>query len=222
MYKSEDLDKLNLMYDKMQNKYGDTMLNCIYGGGKINSPKFAFCFMNPTGKNVATIKSWNGIRYPWLGTKQIWKFLKNCGLFDTGLSNEIQLKKACEWDNGFASKVYDEVINNDIYITNLAKCTQLDARHLDDKIYETYLELFFKEISIIKPKVLILFGSQISSIVLNKKIEISKERKCLHKLNIDDMEIDVYCVFYPVGNGFFNVDKSIEDIKFIKEKYFKE
>ena len=29
-------------------------------------------------------------------------------------------------------------------------------------------------------------------------------------------------VFYPVGNGRFNIDKSIEDIKYIIENYVKE
>lgn len=104
----------------------------------------------------------------------------------------------------------------------MAKCTQVDARHLNNDVYKEYLDLFIKEIEIIKPKVLVLFGTQVSSIVLNDKIEISKQRKVLHKLKINDLDLDVYCVFYPVGNGFFNVDKAIEDLKYIKDKYFKE
>ena len=73
------------------------------------------------------------------------------------------------------------------------------------------------KIEIINPKVIILFGNQVSSIILNKKISVSENRKKYHKRQINKNEYKVYPVYYPVGNGRFNIDKSIEDILYIKE-----
>ena len=62
---------------------------------------------------------------------------------------------------------------------------------------------------------IILFGNQVSSIVLNKKISVSKVRKQLFEKKINGNTYKFYSVYYPVGNGRFNIDKSIEDIKWI-------
>lgn len=74
-----------------------------------------------------------------------------------------------------------------------------------------------KEIEIINPKVIILFGNQVSSIVLNEKISVSQTRKTEFIRNINGKDYHFFPVFYPVGNGRFNIDKSIEDILWIKE-----
>ena len=97
----------------------------------------------------------------------------------------------------------------------MAKCTQVDARPLPDSVYKEYLELFKQEISIVKPKNIVLFGNQVSSIVLDEKISVSQVRKKCFNQEINGKEYKFYSVFYPVGNGRFNIDKSIEDIKWI-------
>ena len=102
-----------------------------------------------------------------------------------------------------------------MFITNLGKCTQIDARPLSDEVLKKYLKLLYKEFEIIKPRVIITFGNQVSSIVLNKKISVSENRKVCHELVINKKKYKVYAVYYPVGNGIFNIDKSIEDIKWI-------
>jgi hypothetical protein len=43
----------------------------------------------------------------------------------------------------------------------------------------------------------------------------------LFKKNINGKEYNFYSVFYPVGNGRFNIDKSIEDIKWIIKEHVK-
>ena len=68
---------------------------------------------------------------------------------------------------------------------------------------------------IVNPKVVILFGNQVSSIVLDEKISVSNVRKKLFVKKIKNKDFNFYSVFYPIGNGSFNVDKSIEDIKWI-------
>lgn len=66
---------------------------------------------------------------------------------------------------------------------------------------------------IINPKVIILFWNQVSFIVLNEKISVSLCRKKLFIKKINNKEYNYYSVFYPVGNGRFNINKSIDDIK---------
>lgn len=97
----------------------------------------------------------------------------------------------------------------------MGKCTQIDARPLPDEVYKKYLKLFKKEIEIVNPKVIILFGNQVSSIVLDRKISVSECRKQPFTLKLNDKEYKCYAVYYPIGNGIFNIDKSIEDIKWI-------
>ena len=211
------LEDLKKDYDKLQMKYGAKELDSIYNGGCEESPDICFVFMNPTGRNIASDKSWKGRKSPWLGTKNIWKLFYNVDLMSEDTYNKIINKKPKDWDYEFCDYLYDEISRNKIFITNLGKCTQIDARPLSDEVLKKYLDLLFKEIDIIKPKVIIAFGNQVSSIILDKKISVSQNRKICHKLNVNNNEYKVYPVYYPVGNGIFNIDKSIEDIKWIIE-----
>lgn len=108
--------------------------------------------------------------------KNIWKLFYNIGLLDKKIFEEIQKRKPLEWDELFADLVYSNVEKYKYFITNLGKCTQIDARPLPDSIYQKYLKLLYKEIEIIKPKIIITFGNQVSSIFLNENIQVSKCR----------------------------------------------
>ena len=206
---------LNTKYDKLQKKYGDKTLSSIYNGGCEENPDICFIFMNPTGRNIASELSWKGRRSPWIGTKNIWKLFYNIGLLDEKIYLEIQRRKGKEWDEEFADLVYENVSNKKYFITNLGKCTQIDARPLPNSVYLEYLDLLYKEIDIIKPKKIITFGNQVSSIFLNQKISVSEWRKNKLKFKIKKQEYDVYPVYYPVGNGMRNIDLVIEDLKYI-------
>ena len=211
------LDELKKEYDKLQIEFGAKELDSIYNGGCEVSPNICFVFMNPTGRNIASDKLWKGRKSPWLGTKNIWKLFYNVNLLNEDTFKKIQGKKPKEWDYEFCDYIYDEIKNNKVFITNLGKCTQLDARPLTNDVLKQYLNLLFEEIDIIKPKVIITFGNQVSSIILNKKISVSENRKTSHNLNIKGNVYKVFPVYYPVGNGIFNMDKSIEDINWIIE-----
>lgn len=212
--KLEDLKK---EYDKLQLKYGAKELDSIYNGGCQDNPDICFVFMNPTGRNIASSKEWKGLKSPWIGTKNIWDLFNALDLVDSNIYNKIRSIKGTEWTQEFADEVYNDVKKHKYFITNLGKCTQIDARPLPDDVYKEYLHLLEKEIEIINPKVVILFGNQVSSIVLDEKISVSQCRKKLFIKNINGKDYKFYSVFYPVGNGRFNIDKSIEDILYIKE-----
>lgn len=172
--KLEDLKK---DYDRLQLKYGAKELDSIYNGGECINPDIAFVFMNPTGRNIASSKNWKGLKSPWIGTKNIWTLFYNVGLLDDDVYEKIRSIKGKEWTIDFANKVYENVKKHKVFITNLGKCTQIDARPLPDKVYKEYLNLFKKEMEIVNPKVIILFGNQVSSIVLDEKISVSNVRK---------------------------------------------
>ena len=171
------LDDLKAEYDKLQLKYGAKELDSIYNGGCSDNPDICFVFMNPTGRNIASNKSWKGLKSPWIGTKNIWDLFYELKLLDKKNYAKIKTIKGKDWTEKFAEEVYDDVKKHKYFITNLGKCTQIDARVLPDSVYKEYLHLLEKEIN-------------------------DKKYKC-------------YSVFYPVGNGRFNIGKSIEDINYI-------
>ena len=93
----------------------------------------------------------------------------------------------------------------------------MDARELPDAVLSKYLHLLEKEIAMIKPKVVILFGNQVSSIVLDEKISVSKVRKQCFLKEIDKKTYKCYSVYYPVGMVGLILINLIEDIKWIIE-----
>ncbi len=209
------LEDLKVEYDKLQIKYGAKELTSIYNGGCINNPDICFVFMNPTGRNIASNPSWKGRKSPWIGTKNIWKLFYKVGLLDKIIYDDIIAKKPQEWDEKFADLVYENVEEHKYFITNLGKCTQIDARVLPNSVYTEYLDLLYKEIKIINPKAIITLGNQVSSIILNQNVSVSHCRKQSFSKNIEGKEYKVYPVYYPIGNGMMNIKKAIEDIKFI-------
>ncbi len=209
------INDLNKEYIKLQKMYGDPNLDSVMNGGCLNNPNVFFIFMNPTKRNIASSKSWEGLKAPWIGTKNIWSLFYELDLVDEEIFSEIRNIKGKDWTHEFAEKVYENVIRKKYFLTNLAKCTQSDARSLPDEIFMNYLDLLLKEIEIVKPKKVIMFGNQVSSIILNTKITVSSVRKQKFVKNIGGTDYDFYPVYYPIGNGRFNIDKAIDDIKWI-------
>ena len=204
------LSHLHKEFDRLQLRHGAAELCGIYGAGCINRPRACFVFMNPTARNIACAPSWNGIRAPWLGIKNIWKLMAATGCISDKTLAEILAKRPVNWDNDFAESLYRELADNRVYITNLGKCTQSDAAHLPDKVFHDYLPLLEREITEINPRLVITFGNRVSSLFLGMPIKVSETRKKIMMKN----GRRVMCVYYPVGNGFRNVGKSIEDINF--------
>ena len=195
-------------FDKLQTIYGDKNLDAIYGAGKINNPNLCLVFMNPTGRNVSSNKDWEGLKAPWIGTKNVWKMFYELGLFDEDFFNEINSKKPNDWDYQFSEKVYKKVKDNSIYITNLSKATQIDARPLKNYVFKKYLTFFNDEINSVNPKIIITFGNQVSSVLLDKKIKVSEYRKKHELIDVNGNKVKVFPVYYPVGQGMRNIKKS--------------
>lgn len=210
-----ELFELDQQYDLLQQEYGAKGLKSIHYGGCLNNPELCFVFMNPTGKNIASAPEWQGLRAPWIGTKSIWDLFYPLGLIDDDLYWEIKRKKPIEWTPEFAEAIYSNLRNHKVFITNFVKCTQVDARHLPNHIYFKYLPLLEEEVSIVDPKCIFLFGNNVSSVFLGKRIMVSSCRKKRFEKTIQKKSYACYPVFYPVGNGRRNIDKSIEDIRWV-------
>lgn len=201
-------------FDALHEIYGDSNLTSIYGAGETNSPNICLIFMNPTAKNIASTLSWQGLKAPWLGTKNVWRLLYKLGLFNNyELIQEIETRRPEEWTEDFANEVYNQVSNESLYITNIAKCTQSDAKHLPDSIYKEYLPLILEELNFIKPKVILALGNQVNSVLLQKPISVSKYQSEEYEyLNLGDIQLKVYPSYYPVGQGMRNMSKAIQRI----------
>lgn len=206
---------LNAKYDEMQLQYGDPELKSIFYGGCTETPDICFVFMNPTGRNIASQPGWTGLRAPWVGTKHIWDLFTAIGKFDVALHREIKAKRPNDWTPEFADQVYKEIARNKLYLTNLGKCTQADAALISNKVYVEYLPLLEAEIELVAPKVIVLFGNQVSSVFLGQSISVSQCRKRQFKKEINGKPYPCVPVFYPVGNGRMNMEKSMEDIRWI-------
>lgn len=200
-------------FKSLQQKYGESTLDPIYGAGCISKPDICFVFMNPTARNISASKQWTGLKAPWLGTKSVWKLFWQLKLLESSLYNQILSRKPGDWTEKLALKLYHQFQDNNIYITNLAKCTQLDARPLPNNVFKDYLPLFRKEIEFIKPKTIVTFGNQVSSIALGQSISVSRVRQRQFSLKGQSNQYPAYAIYYPVGQGMRNMDKAVEDIK---------
>jgi len=200
--------------DSLQSLHGNSSLNAIYGAGCIDTPKSMFIFINPTARNISTDMKWKGLRAPWLGTKSVWNMLFELGVLSESLYEKTQTLKFNEWTKDFCSTIYSELKNHSVFITNLAKCTQLDARPLKNNVFKDYLDLMFKEIELTNPKHIITFGNQVSSVLLGKSISVSNYTKTESELlEIGDKTFKVYPTYYPVGQGRRNMPFAVKRIK---------
>jgi len=208
------LTHLHPEFDKLQKEFGSSNLDSIYGAGRTDCPDFCFIFMNPTGKNVASAKTWRGLKAPWIGTKNTWKLLYQIGLISDKTIGEITMKTPGDWDYDFASALYQELSDNKVYLTNFAKCAMDDACHVPDSVYRCYAELLETEIQTIAPKKIITFGNQVSSLFLGRPVKVSDCRKKAIIKTIGNHKFETFPVYYPVGQGMRNLPLAIEDIQF--------
>lgn len=79
-----EIDAFKTEYDESQRIYGDPNLDAYV----INKPDIMFVFMNPTVRNIASNKSWKGIKSPWVGTKNIWDLFEDILYIKKNFLNE--------------------------------------------------------------------------------------------------------------------------------------
>lgn len=199
--------------NKLHYLYGCPNLSPVYGAGCTHKPDLMLLFMNPTGRNVSANPNWSGLKAPWLGTKNIWKMCHELRLITNDQYTFIRRAKTQDWTYEFVEQLYRTISDNKVYITNLAKCTQTSARKLSDQVFKAYLENTKKEIRLVKPKWIVTFGTQISSILLGKRVRISDYINRSETLEIGGKSYKIFPVYYPVGQGMRNMTKAIIKVK---------
>jgi len=210
------LKSLHKKFDSLQLRYGNSSLKSVYGAGYLKNPRVMFIFMNPTARNVSAQKNWKGLRAPWLGTKNVWNIFYKLKLLSKSSFEKTQKMKPKEWTADFADSIYSELKSKKVFVTNLAKCTQLDARPLGNAIFKDYLDLMFQEIVFVNPRNIIAFGNQVSSVLLGKSISVNNYIGTKNEvLKIGNKIFKVFPTPYPIGQGRRNMAIAIQKIKMV-------
>lgn len=200
-------------------KFPNSKLSPIYGGGKTSKPKYMFLFINPTYRNISSSPEWLGKRRPWTGTKYIWRILNSAGMFSSGMLKEIEDKKS--WDVAFADKVYNHIKDQSIYITNVVKWTGENADLPNAKKINLFKPILEKEIELVNPKYIIAFGLIPFKALTNLNIKLGEYYKGCLKNNkpeffksvINEESYKVIPCYYPVGRG--NPKRAVELLKML-------
>jgi DNA polymerase len=201
-------------FDTLHKRFGSNSLCPVYGAGCVKKPQAMFVFINPTAKNISAHPKWRGMRAPWLGTKQVWKLFYAISGLSKHEFAKTQTLKPSKWTPKFCTKLYQNIAEHKFYITNLAKCTQNTAKPISTNALRAYLPLLLKEISIIQPKNIIVFGNQISSLILGFPVSVKNYSGAKYeKLSINGKSYKVFPVYYPVGQGMRNLPKAVKRIK---------
>lgn len=216
MFTRLQVTHLHQHFDRLQYEFWDSSYKAVYGAWCIQQPEICFVFMNPTARNISAHPEREGIRAPWLWLKQTWRMFHELGFISEELLHTIQTLKSCR-EISFVEELYQYLSSQSVYITNLAKCTQSDAKHLKDTVFKEYLPLLREEIAYVKPKKIVTFGNQVSTILLWKSTLVGSYADTHHDiLSIWGDDYSIYPCRYPVGMGYRNIHKALERLHAIK------
>lgn len=216
-------EKLNKLYRQFDNckrcKQQKNKLKHILGGGKFIKPKFLFLFINPTHLNLSSHQTYKGKRrFPFIGVRYFWKLMSEAGFISNELIEHIY---KTGWLTEYEDSVERELVDNNIYITNLVKCTQSNPDNPNKDIISQDLELLMQEIELVNPKFVITFGKLPTEILANTTIKLAdyynnlKQQKYKPIKSINNFSV-LPC-YFPIGRG--NPSKAIEILKYIKNNF---
>lgn len=190
------------------------MYHSVYGAWCIFRPKYFFVFMNPTARNISSHHNRNGLRCPRVWLKQVRKMFYELWLLSLSYYEKAQSKDMNIRTNDFVYELYTHLAEQGVYITNLAKCTQSDAKPLPNLVFREYLDIMNDEINSLKPHAIIPFWNQVSSILLGKSLSVSayEQSDTYEILTIDNTDYKIYPCYYPVWIWYRNMNKSIAKI----------
>ncbi|MFH1063973.1 MAG: uracil-DNA glycosylase family protein [Candidatus Woesearchaeota archaeon] len=191
----------------------------IIGNGKTSSPDIMFVFINPTARNISSDPGWKGPRFPFIGTKQVWRIFHRAGLFDDGLMEYMENNP--HWSLDFTGKVLRFLKRKSFYITNIVKWTGEDATLPNSEKIKLFLPILLREIELVRPRHIVTFGLIPFENLTGQKIKLSEYYagvKKSGKLKTYDLVIDstrskVIPCYFPVGRG--DPKKAVEILKML-------
>ncbi len=197
--------------------FSDNKLMPILGNGKSYKPKVMFVFINPTARNISSDKNWQGPRFPFIGTKHIWRIFNKAGLLDNRLINEINADS--NWSIEFTNKVLQYLNDRKFYLTNIVKWTGHDATLPDSEKIRLFLPILEREIEIVRPEYIVTFGLIPFRNLIKQSIKLSdyyydaiKNGKLkTYDLLVNTTKTKVIPCYFPVGRG--NPKRAVELLK---------
>jgi len=204
--------------------FPDNKLMPILGGGKTFRPKVMFVFINPTARNQSANPTWNGPRFPFLGTKQIWRVFHKAGLFDDALMQKIEHNSI--WTVDLARAVLHFLQQQQFYLTNIVKWTGHDATLPDAQKLELFLPILKKEIELVQPEYIFTFGLIPFVGLTKQKITLSeyysrimrKQKLEAYSLALGMKSTKVIPCYFPVGRG--DPKKAVEILRLLRTTLF--
>ncbi len=216
----QTLDELWNIVDEINTRhFPENNLRPILGDGHQSQPKIMFVFINPTHVNSSSDKNWIGPRYPFLGTKPLWRILHKAGLFDDHLIVKINNSK--NWSLELSHEVLAFLKSKSLYLTNIVKWTGQDASLPNSEKINLFLPLLEKEIELVQPKHIVTFGLIPFENITRQKIklkdyyyQIMQEQKLTYyNQEFNGFKTKIIPCYFPVGRG--DPKKAVEILKFV-------
>ncbi len=210
----------NVVNDINKKHFPENNLAPILGNGKIDRPKFMFVFINPTYANSSSRKEWKGPRFPFIGTKAVWRIFHRAGMFDDALMKKIETSKT--WSLEFTNDVLTFLKQQSFYFTNIVKWTGDDATLPNAKKIQLFLPILEKEIAIVKPKYIVTFGLIPYENITGQKIKLGmyyeesmkQQRLKLFGKKFNGFTTNIIPCYFPVGRG--NPKRAAEMLKLVR------
>lgn len=187
-------------------------LQHVLGGGQANEPEFALVFINPTYNNISTNPQWHGRRFPFIGTRQIWRILVKSGLLPEETLNITEGK----WAEESADELESIMKKNGVYLTNIVKCTASHGDAPSKELVNAQLPLLFQELSAVKPKLIIAMGLLPLKTLTGIALKLGEFTQDFEKAprSFQSIAGPVVPCWFPVGRG--NPRKAVELLTAIK------
>ncbi len=217
----QTLEELWKIIDDINKKhFPENNLKPILGGGLAFCPKFMFIFINPTSANISSKQNWPGPRFPFVGTKAIWRIFHQAGLLDEQLIEKINSSKL--WSVGFTNDILNFLKTKSFYFTNIVKWTGANAALPDSQKIKLFLPILEKEIEIVKPRCIVTFGLIPFENLTKQKIKLSdyysrvKQKQQLESFDIKCGQFKTKLIpcYFPIGRG--NPKRAVEMLKLIQ------
>ncbi len=204
-----------------QKNFPENTLMPIVGNGKTVRPKVMFVFINPTHLNISSNPHWKGPRFPFIGTKQIWRIFYRAGMLDDSLMNQIN--NSLTWSVDFTHQVLNALTSKSFYLTNIVKWTGYDATLPDARKVNLFLPVLEREIEIVQPQYIVTFGLIPFWNVTKERIKLREyyEEVLHHKrlkffeTKVGTHDVKIIPCYFPVGRG--DPKRAVEILKMVNQ-----
>ena len=208
-----------VVLDINKKNFPENNLMPIVGNGKTFCPRIMFVFINPTHLNISSDQQWKGPRFPFIGTRPIWRIFHKSGMFDNTLMDHINNSKL--WSVDFTYQVLDLLNAKSLYVTNIVKWTGHDATLPDAEKIKLFLPILEREIELVQPEYIVTFGLIPFENITHQKIKLreyyddvmgSKTLRFFETL-IGNKTFKIIPCYFPVGRG--DPKRAVELLKMI-------